>query len=113
MCQRSCGNEAVGYKRQPSQRALRLFLGTSDSRMSGACRDCGESMGYGEADDLQDQRGASAWSARHVPARVWCTIADAIKASCSAYPFFEKTTVTTHDGSHVELIDGGYCANSH
>ena len=40
------------------------------------------------------------------------TIADAVKASCSAYPFFKKAIVTTHDGSHVELIDGGYCANN-
>lgn len=41
-----------------------------------------------------------------------CTIADAVQASCSAYPFFEKHTVTTGDGSVVELIDGGYCANN-
>ncbi len=40
------------------------------------------------------------------------SIAEAVKASCSAYPFFHKTTVTTHDGSRVELIDGGYCANN-
>lgn len=41
-----------------------------------------------------------------------CTIADAIRASCSAYPFFKKTTLTTGDGKTVELIDGGYCANN-
>src|SRR5262249_2706480 len=41
-----------------------------------------------------------------------CTIADAIRGSCSAYPFFERTAVTTSDGSSVELIDGGYCANN-
>jgi predicted acylesterase/phospholipase RssA len=41
-----------------------------------------------------------------------CTIADAIRASCSAYPFFEKTVITTGDGKRVELIDGGYCANN-
>jgi predicted acylesterase/phospholipase RssA len=41
-----------------------------------------------------------------------CTIADAVKASCSAYPFFRRSVVTTHDGSTVELIDGGYCANN-
>jgi predicted acylesterase/phospholipase RssA len=39
-------------------------------------------------------------------------IADAVKASCSAYPFFERTTVRTSDGEDVELIDGGYCANN-
>jgi predicted acylesterase/phospholipase RssA len=41
-----------------------------------------------------------------------CTIADAVQASCSAYPFFEKHLVTTSDGKRIELIDGGYCANN-
>ena len=41
-----------------------------------------------------------------------CTIADAVRASCSAYPLFERATVTTSDGNEVELIDGGYCANN-
>jgi hypothetical protein len=41
-----------------------------------------------------------------------CTIADAIRASCSAYPFFEKTVIKTGNGKRVELIDGGYCANN-
>lgn len=41
-----------------------------------------------------------------------CTIADAVRASCSAYPFFKKTVLTTNDGNHVELLDGGYCANN-
>ncbi len=40
------------------------------------------------------------------------TIADAVQASCSAYPFFLRKTVTTAMGDHVELIDGGYCANN-
>ena len=40
-----------------------------------------------------------------------CTIAEAVRASCSAYPFFEKTQVETGDGP-VLLIDGGYCANN-
>jgi hypothetical protein len=40
------------------------------------------------------------------------TIGDAVQASCSAYPFFERKTVTTAMGDHVELIDGGYCANN-
>jgi uncharacterized protein len=40
------------------------------------------------------------------------TIADAVEASCSAYPFFLKKTVTTHLGENIELIDGGYCANN-
>lgn len=41
-----------------------------------------------------------------------CTIADAIQASCSAYPFFKKHVITTSQGDRVELIDGGYCANN-
>jgi len=41
-----------------------------------------------------------------------CTIADAVVASCSAYPFFTKHLVTTADGKEIELIDGGYCANN-
>jgi predicted acylesterase/phospholipase RssA len=41
-----------------------------------------------------------------------CTIADAVRASCSAYPFFERTTVVTGAGDSVELVDGGYCANN-
>lgn len=39
-------------------------------------------------------------------------IADAVQASCSAYPFFERTVVETAAGEHIELIDGGYCANN-
>ena len=41
-----------------------------------------------------------------------CTIADAVTASCSAYPFFDRTVVSTSDGKSVELFDGGYCANN-
>ncbi len=40
------------------------------------------------------------------------SIADAVQASCSAFPFFERKTVTTAAGDNVELIDGGYCANN-
>lgn len=39
-------------------------------------------------------------------------LADAVKASCSAYPFFERTIVRTSMGEDIELIDGGYCANN-
>jgi predicted acylesterase/phospholipase RssA len=41
-----------------------------------------------------------------------CTIADAVQASCSAYPFFRRYFIITGDGKRVELIDGGYCANN-
>lgn len=40
------------------------------------------------------------------------SIADAVTASCSAYPFFERTIVRTSLGEDIELIDGGYCANN-
>jgi len=40
------------------------------------------------------------------------SIADAVHASCSAYPFFNRKVVTTAMGDKVELIDGGYCANN-
>ncbi len=39
-------------------------------------------------------------------------IRDAVQASCSAFPFFERKTVTTSAGDSVELVDGGYCANN-
>ena len=40
------------------------------------------------------------------------SIADAVHASCSGYPFFDRKIVTTAMGDKVELIDGGYCANN-
>lgn len=40
------------------------------------------------------------------------SIAEAVQASCSAYPFFDRKSVTTASGDKVELIDGGYCANN-
>lgn len=40
------------------------------------------------------------------------SVADAVQASSSAYPFFERTTVKTSMGEEIELIDGGYCANN-
>jgi patatin-like phospholipase/acyl hydrolase len=39
-------------------------------------------------------------------------VSDAVQASCSAFPFFERKTVRTDKGDLVELIDGGYCANN-
>ncbi len=40
------------------------------------------------------------------------SVADAVQASCSAYPFFDRKVITTSAGDSVELIDGGYCANN-
>lgn len=39
-------------------------------------------------------------------------VSDAVQASCSAFPFFERKVVTTDRGDRIELIDGGYCANN-
>lgn len=40
------------------------------------------------------------------------TLADAVQASCSAFPFFDRKVVRTEAGDHIELVDGGYCANN-
>lgn len=41
-----------------------------------------------------------------------CGVADAIIASCSAYPFFDRHKITKRNGDKVELADGGFCANN-
>src|SRR5208282_823636 len=41
-----------------------------------------------------------------------CTIAEAVVASSSAYPFFEMTTVKTENQGEPLLMDGGYVANN-
>lgn len=41
-----------------------------------------------------------------------CKIGDAVQASCSAYPFFDRKVVKTSAGETVELLDGGFCANN-
>ena len=41
-----------------------------------------------------------------------CTVAEAVVASCSAYPIFNRKFVNTSDGGYIELLDGGYCANN-
>jgi predicted patatin/cPLA2 family phospholipase len=41
-----------------------------------------------------------------------CKIREAVRASCSAYPYFDRFVVTTGQGVTVELFDGGYCANN-
>jgi len=41
-----------------------------------------------------------------------CTISDAVQASCSAYPFFCRKVIDTHDEKNVLAADGGFCANN-
>ena len=36
-------------------------------------------------------------------------IGDAVQASCSAYPYFNRKTIVTSSGDNIELIDGGFC----
>lgn len=38
-------------------------------------------------------------------------VGEAVQASCSAYPIFDRMNVATSQGL-VELVDGGYCANN-
>lgn len=40
-----------------------------------------------------------------------CSVADAVVASCSAYPFFDTVTLKTTKGV-LEFGDGGFCANN-
>ena len=39
-------------------------------------------------------------------------LADAVIASCSAYPFFKTHTVKKSNGDIITLADGGFCANN-
>lgn len=41
-----------------------------------------------------------------------CSIADAVVASASAFPFFERVVVDTENQGSMELMDGGYVANN-
>jgi len=41
-----------------------------------------------------------------------CSVADAVIASCSAYPFFEPHIITKSNGDILQLADGGFCANN-
>lgn len=41
-----------------------------------------------------------------------CKIGEAVRASCSAYPYFDRCVLRTGQGITVELFDGGYCANN-
>lgn len=39
-------------------------------------------------------------------------LGEAVRVSCSAYPFFTRETLKLSNGDYVELADGGYCANN-
>ncbi len=41
-----------------------------------------------------------------------CTIAEALRASSAAFPFFERVKVVTENQGEPELIDGGFVANN-
>ena len=40
------------------------------------------------------------------------SIAEAVEASCSAYPFFQIKKIETANQGVVRLVDGGFCANN-
>lgn len=41
-----------------------------------------------------------------------CLIADAVAASCAAFPIFAKQTLSTENSGVRTVIDGGFCANN-
>ena len=41
-----------------------------------------------------------------------CTIAEAVVASCAAYPFFQKIKIKTENQGEQLVMDGGYVANN-
>ncbi len=41
-----------------------------------------------------------------------CTIAQAVRSSCSAYPFFEKIKLKTEKLGAINVVDGGFIANN-
>lgn len=57
-----------------------------------------------------DRGRAHAGSASFEPG-FGCTIAEAVVASCAAFPVFGKQTLKTSGGTRT-VVDGGYCANS-
>lgn len=47
-----------------------------------------------------------------VPPGLGCTLARAVRASCSAYPVFDACRCRLEGLGAVELVDGSYCANN-
>ncbi len=41
-----------------------------------------------------------------------CTVSDALRASCSATPFFEPCKLDLKNNGKIEARDGGFCANN-
>ncbi len=41
-----------------------------------------------------------------------CSIAEAVVASCAAFPIFAKKTISTKQGGERTLVDGGFSANN-
>ena len=49
---------------------------------------------------------------RTSPPGLGCSIARAVRASCSAYPVFESSRIRLEGLGTRELVDGSYCANN-
>ena len=41
-----------------------------------------------------------------------CKIEQAVRCSCSAYPFFDKMVINTENHGEIEVVDGGFIANN-
>ena len=41
-----------------------------------------------------------------------CSISEAVRASCSATPFFEPCVLDLKNDGRIEARDGGFCANN-
>lgn len=61
---------------------------------------------------FKDQPGAAhTMQASFIPG-FGCSIADAVRASCSATPFFEPCILKLENDGTIEARDGGFCANN-
>lgn len=104
--------------RKPSEKSARLKQLAEDVFGEKTFRDVKTGIGIVATKWLNDRPMVFKGSAAQAHGRAGtfepgfgCTIAEAVQASCSAYPFFEKKIVRTRLGD-FELADGGYCANN-
>jgi predicted acylesterase/phospholipase RssA len=109
----------VVSKKTPAARSIALKHLTSEIFANAAFTDVKTGIGIVTAKWLTERPMIFKGSADQAHGRIGTfvpgfgvNIADAVRASCSAYPFFERTVVRTSTGEDIELIDGGYCANN-
>lgn len=61
---------------------------------------------------FKDQPGAAHGMQSSFIPGFGCSIADAVRASCSATPFFEPCMLELKNDGKIEARDGGFCANN-